>query len=101
MKSTDYLQMPEKVMTECTVEMDAREKKKYDELRKNMVLNMGEENEVTAANAAALCGKLSQMANGAIYTDDQRVEVFHDKKLDALEDLIEAANGKPVLVAYW
>lgn len=101
MKSTDYLQMPEKIMTECMVTMDEKEKKKYDELRQELVLNMGEENEITAANAAALCGKLSQLANGAIYTDDKKVMQFHDKKLDALEDLIEAANGKPVLVAYW
>ena len=101
MKSTDYLQMPEKIMTECMVTMNEKEKKKYDELRKELVLNMGEENEVTAANAAALCGKLSQLANGAIYTDDKKVLPFHEKKLDALEDLIEAANGKPVLVAYW
>ena len=57
--------------------------------------------EVTAANAASLSGKLSQMANGAIYTDDGGTEFIHDRKLDALEDLIEAANGKPVLVAYW
>ena len=88
MKSTDYLQMPEKIMTECMVTMDEKEKKKYDELRKELVLNMGEENEVTAANAAALCGKLSQLANGAIYTDDKKVLPFHEKKLDALEDLI-------------
>ena len=73
MKSTDYLQMPEKVVTECMVTMDEKEKKKYDELKKELVLNMGEENEITAANAAALCGKLSQLANGAIYTDDKKV----------------------------
>ena len=45
--------------------------------------------------------KLSQMANGAVYTDDEDIITFHDKKLDALEDIIESANGKPLLVAYW
>ena len=57
--------------------------------------------EITASNAATLSGKLSQLANGAIYSDDKEVKIFHDRKLDALEDLIEAANGRPVLVAYW
>ena len=57
--------------------------------------------EITAANAATLSGKLSQLANGAIYDDDGSVNAFHERKLDALEDLIESANGKPVLVAYW
>ena len=59
------------------------------------------EGEITAANAASLTGKLSQLANGAIYDDDDNIIEFHDRKLDALEDLIEAANGKPLLVAYW
>ena len=57
--------------------------------------------EVTAANAATLSGKLTQMANGAVYSDAGGIEHIHDKKLDALEDIIEAANGKSILVAYW
>lgn len=65
-----------------------------------MILSTSE-HEVTAANAASLVNKLSQMANGAVYTDDEDIITFHDKKLDALEDIIESANGKPLLVAYW
>ena len=80
--------------------MDDKEKAKYNELKDNLVLSLGGE-EITVANAAALCGKLSQMANGAIYDDDKNTFIFHDRKLDALEDMIEAANGKPVMVAYW
>ena len=57
--------------------------------------------EVTAANAAVLSNMLCQMANGAVYRDDGSVHHVHDRKLDALEDLIEASNGKPILVAYW
>lgn len=52
-------------------------------------------------NAAALSNKLLQMANGAVYGEDKKVISIHDRKLDALEDLVEAANGKPILVAYW
>jgi len=100
MKSIDYLPMPEKVMSENTVYMDEREKNEYERLAKDLVLEMDGE-EVTAANAAALCNKLSQMANGAVYTDDGKTKVFHNRKLDALEDMIEAANGNPVMVVYW
>jgi SNF2 family DNA or RNA helicase len=56
---------------------------------------------VTAVNAAVLSNKLLQMANGAIYTEDGKTIAIHDRKLDALEDLLESANGKPVLIAYW
>lgn len=56
---------------------------------------------MTAANAATLSGKLTQMVNGAVYSDAGGIEFIHDKKLDALEDIIEAANGKSILVAYW
>ena len=100
MKSGDFLQMPEKIMTEYEVEMDEKEKTVYNRLKDNLALTIGDQ-EITAANAASLCGKLSQMANGAVYTDDRSVKIFHDRKLDALEDMIEAANGKPVLIAYW
>lgn len=100
MKSGDFLQMPEKLMTEYEVEMNEKEKAEYSRLKDNLALTVGDQ-EITAANAASLCGKLSQMANGAVYTDDHNVKVFHDCKLDALEDMIEAANGKPVMIAYW
>ncbi len=100
MKATDYLKMPELVSSRYEVQMDDVEKQKYEEFKKDLVLEI-EDGEITAANAASLSGKLSQMANGAVYSDDLAVLQIHDRKLDALEDIIEAANGKPVLVAYW
>ena len=100
MKGTDYLDMPELISSEYKVHLDENEKAKYEALRDELVLQLPG-GEITAANAASLSGKLSQLANGAIYDDDGSVNIFHDKKLDALEDLIESANGKPVLVAYW
>ena len=100
MKSTDYLQMPECVMNEAWVTLSDNERKAYDTLRKELVLTLGDE-EIDAVNAAALSGKLCQMANGAVYSEDKRSIHLHDRKLDMLEDLIEGANGKPVLVAYW
>ena len=100
MKSTDYLNMPECVMNEVPVTLSDPERSAYDTLRTELVLSLKGE-EIDAVNAAALSGKLCQMANGAVYGEEKRVVHIHDRKLDALEDLIEAANGKPVLVAYW
>lgn len=100
MKAVDYLDMPELITTEYPVYLDEDEMAKYEELKKDLILSTPE-HEVTAANAASLSNKLSQMANGAVYTDDRDIITFHSKKLDALEDIIESANGKPLLVAYW
>lgn len=100
MKSTDYLKMPEYVSNEVFVTLSDKEWKVYSEFKEEMVANLGVE-EIDAVNAAVLSGKLLQMANGAVYDSENKAHVIHDKKLDALEDLIEGANGKPVLVAYW
>jgi SNF2 family DNA or RNA helicase len=100
MKSTDHLQMPELISTQYEVVLSEKEQEKYEELKKDLVLQLPN-GDITAANAASLTGKLSQMANGAVYGDDEKVLEIHEKKLDALEDIIEAANGKPILVAYW
>ena len=100
MKATDHLNMPELISCEYEVRLSEEELQCYDDLKSSLVLQLPN-GEITAANAASLSGKLCQMANGAIYTDDGDAITIHDRKLDALEDLIEAANGKPVLVAYW
>jgi len=100
MKAEDHLHMPDLVSTEYKVYLDDKEMKVYNELENELAIDF-KSGEVTAGSAGVLCGKLSQMANGAIYLDDGIVNEFHQKKLDALEDIIEAANGKPLLVAYW
>lgn len=100
MKSTDHLQMPELISTEYEVQLSDKERGKYDRLKADLVLELTD-GEITAANAASLSGKLSQMANGAIYDDKQEVIEIHSRKLDALEDIIESMNGRPLLVAYW
>ncbi len=100
MKSTDHLRMPELINSRYTVYLSEKEDSRYAELKEELVLQLPG-GEVTAANAASLSGKLSQMANGAVYTDAGETVAIHERKLDALEDIIEAANGKPVLVAYW
>ena len=100
MKSVDYLDMPECIINEVPVYMNASEQSVYDDFREDMVIKLKNE-EIDAANAAVLSGKLLQMANGAVYEESGSSILIHNRKLDALEDLIEGANGKPVLIAYW
>ena len=100
MKAADHLRMPELIESEYSVRMDEEEKKMYAEMCEQLVLQM-KGDEVTAANAGVLSGKIAQMANGAVYTDDGATLHIHDRKLDALEDIVESMNGKPLLVAYW
>ncbi len=99
MKAMDHLKMPELIETRYPVYMDEDEQTQYDEMREDYLLPYKEE-AITAANAAALSGKLCQMANGAIYSDSGEAVHIHDRKLEALEDIIEAAQG-PILLCYW
>lgn len=100
MKAIDHLKMPDLIEVERAVELDEHEISLYKELVEEMVLEL-KDKEITSANAAVLTGKLLQIANGAIYSDSGEIVEIHDRKLDELEDIIEAANGKPLLVAYW
>lgn len=101
MRTTDYLDLPAVTYTNHPVTLSAPERAAYDRLKKDMVLQLGDDT-IDAANAAALSGKLQQLASGAIYIDDEHnTTTVHARKLDALEDLIEQANGATVLVAYW
>ena len=100
MKSGDYLKMPECIINEVPVTLSDEEWSIYDDFREDMVVAL-KDDEIDAVNAASLSGKLLQMANGAVYNEEKEVVHIHDRKLDALEDLIEGANGKPVLIAYW
>ena len=100
MKALDHLKMPELIENRYPVYMDDGEKQQYESMKKDLILPYLENEAVTAANAAALSGKLCQMANGAVYSDEGSVVHIHDRKLDALEDIIEAAQG-PILLCYW
>lgn len=100
MKANEYLKMPELVISNYEAQLSGKEKTHYDEMKKNLVLDIAD-GEITASNAASLSNKLCQMSNGAIYDDKQNIVEIHSRKLDALEDIIESMNGKPLLVAYW
>lgn len=100
MKAEDYLDLPPCIHNVVKVALSEREREVYERFRKEMVISLGGE-EIDAMNAAVLSNKLLQMANGAVYDDRHTGHQIHDRKLDALEDLIEAANGRPVMVCYW
>ena len=100
MKACGHLKMPELISTTYEVEMSPDEEKQYNAMKQELVLSLPD-GEVTAANAAVLTGKLLQMSNGAIYTNEGNTMQIHDRKLDALEDIIEGMNGKSLLVGYW
>lgn len=101
MKAKDFLpDLPKCITVNHTVEMSASEKKLYEDLRKELVLTVDGE-EIDAANAAVLSGRLMEMANGAVYNEDHDVIRIHDRKLEMLSDLIEEAVGQNVLIAYW
>lgn len=100
MRTTDHLQLPGLTVTTQIVNLGTRERKIYDRLKADMVIDLDGQT-VDASNAAALSGKLLQLASGAVYDEHGQIVEVHSAKLDALEDLIEAANGQPLLVAYW
>jgi SNF2 family DNA or RNA helicase len=100
MKASDYLALPERVDTAIEVTLPDKVLQLYRDFEVEQVMQLMEGEDITAVNAAALTGKLLQFANGAVYNEDREVRIVHDRKLDALEELVEAANGKPVLVFY-
>ena len=100
MKALDYLKMPEQVFVDHEVVMTKEEKKLYDTLSRDLIIPL-EGADIDASNAGALTGKLLQMSNGAVYDEDGEAREIHKHKLEMLEDLIEAANGQSVLIAYW
>lgn len=100
MKANEYLKMPELLTSNYVVELSNSENNRYDEMKKSLVLEITD-GEITASNAASLSNKLCQLSNGAIYDDEQNIVEIHDRKLEALDDIIESMNGKPLLIAYW
>lgn len=100
MKAKDYITLPERVDNYVEVELEEKALQQYKEMEQDMVLKLSDEESISAMSAAAVTGKLLQMANGGIYSEDGTAYTIHDQKLDALEDIIESAVGKPVLVYY-
>lgn len=99
MKAKDYLKMEEPLYIESPAVLSEQEKALYREMEKEAILELGEDT-ITAMNAAAVATKLLQIANGAVYDSAGSFVRIHDRKLDVLDDLVESANGNPILVFY-
>ena len=99
MKSEDWLELPERIDRVVPIKLNDQSRELYKKLEKDMLLPYLDA-DVVAITAAVLSNKLLQMASGAVYDEERGVKQIHDAKLDALEDIIEAANGKPVMVFY-
>nr|DAX53121.1 MAG TPA: Chromatin remodeling complex ATPase [Caudoviricetes sp.] len=100
MKAEDYLELPDVVDNVINVELDAKARKQYEELEKQMILELNNLEEITVANAAALSNKLLQLSNGAVYDEKREVHEIHKCKLERFMELVEELNGKSALVFY-
>lgn len=104
MKAKDYLKLPGRIENIIEVKFDENTQKKYDDFERDQVLQLfadqKEDEGISAVNAAALSNKLLQFANGAVYDDDKKYHEVHNLKIEAVKELVEDANGKPVLIAY-
>ena len=100
MRAEDWLDLPERIERVVPVRFDPDTQAQYLKLERDLVLDL-DEGTITAGSAAAITGKLQQFCQGAIYTEDAGWAEVHSKKLEALDDILEEANGKPVLVFYW
>lgn len=101
MKAKDYLTLPGRIDRVVKVNLSSKAKAQYDEFERKQILEIAEAGDISAVNAAALTGKLQQFANGAVYDDEKQYHEVHKEKLEALEEIIEGANGQPVMVFYW
>lgn len=100
MKAEDYLQLPDVTYHEIPVVLDAKSRKAYNDLEREMVLELPDEEDISVTSAAALSNKLLQLGNGAIYGEDRSVHEVHNCKIEAFMELIESLQGKPALVFY-
>ena len=100
LKAKDYLTLPERIENVITVEMNPKEWALYKEMERDHILSLVDDDDVSALNAASLAGKLLQLANGAIYTDDGETIIVHNEKVERLKELVETNEGKPMLVFY-
>lgn len=99
LKASDYLQLPDCIIDDIPVELDAKAKKAYNQLERDMVLALPD-GDIDVASAAGLSNKLQQLANGAVYDDEHGVHEVHNCKLEAFLELLEKLNGQHALVFY-
>lgn len=100
MKASDYLDMPKRIDTVQEVTLSNKERKLYEKLERDYILESEEDGTIVAQSGASLSQKLLQLSNGAVYTDEHDVRQVHDRKLDKLEEIVEELQGQPILLFY-
>lgn len=102
MKAKDWLELPERIDQNVEINLSQKDREQYETFEAEQILSMGNIEDITAINAAALTNKLLQYANGAVYHSDgtRNYAEVHNGKIEALYEDVEAANGKPFLVFY-
>lgn len=97
LRTEDYVDMPEVIYNSIKIRLPEKVMKQYRKFQKTLLL---EAHDIEAVNNGVLTNKLLQLANGSVYDEEGNAIEIHDLKLDALDSVIEEANGAPVLVAY-
>jgi SNF2 family DNA or RNA helicase len=100
MKASDYLTMPDLIMDEVPVKLDAKARKQYEQMERDSLLQVSDDDWVTAGTAGVLTGKLLQLCNGAVYDEQRQVHLLHDCKIEAFLETLEQLNGQHALVFY-
>lgn len=99
LKAEDHIKMPQRIDNFIKLKMPKNIKAIYEEMERNYLVSIDEDT-ITAASAGVVANKLLQMANGAVYDENRKVIHIHDLKLEALEEIIEENEGKPIMVLY-
>lgn len=102
MQAEDYLDMPDLITNDITLDLPPKLQAEYDAIETEMMVQLQSGAQVEVFNAASLINRTLQFANGAIYTTPGQPEWehIHDVKLDALEEIVEEAAGEPILLAF-
>lgn len=115
LSAVDHLDMPPILFNRIEVELPPKARLQYEEFEKELLIEItlrtGQVEEVSASTASVLYGKCQQFANGAVYKDQDPLakkqtgrqrgfNEFHNQKIEALIDLVNELNGKPLLIAY-
>lgn len=96
----DVVQLPERTINVIPLQLTGRAREAYRQMARHQLFTV-DGADITAGNAAVLVGKLLQLASGAVYDEDGRVQRIHDVKMECLEEVIESLNGVPLLIGYW
>lgn len=102
LRAKDYMSLADETVIDIPVELPQHVKEQYDSMEREFIMELIENGDLEVFHDSSKLMKCRQIANGTVYFDDKRnFEQIHKEKIIALESVVEAANGTPILVAYW